>query len=165
MKWVDLILAVIIVLGAVGGYREGLVMTVVSLAAVVLGILGGFLLLGQAMLMLDANFRINENVLPYVAFAVVFVIIVILVSLLGKMIRSSLEFTFFGTIDKALGAILGMVKSAFLLSVTFWIVDSLGINVFSEWGSDSALYRVIAGFAPLVADWLGAMIPAFRDVF
>jgi len=46
LKWIDIILVIIILFGAVGGYREGFVMTVVSLVAVILGILGGFLLLG-----------------------------------------------------------------------------------------------------------------------
>lgn len=165
MKWVDVILVIIILFGAVGGYREGFVMTVISLVAVILGILGGFMLLGRAMLMLDANFRINENILPYVAFAVVFVIIVILISLLGNLVRASLHLTFFGTIDRAMGALLGIVKSAFLLSVTFWIFESLDIDVVTGWLSSSGLYPVISGFAPLVADWIGTLIPAFRNVF
>lgn len=165
MKWIDVILVIIILFGAVGGYREGFVMTVISLVAVILGIFGGFLLLGQAMLMLDSNFRINENILPYVAFAVVFVVIVILVSLLGNILRASLHMTFLGSIDRAMGALLGILKSAFLLSVTFWILDALGIDVITGWFSSSGLYPVISGFAPLVADWLGALIPAFKNVF
>lgn len=140
-------------------------MTVVSLVAVILGILGGFLLLGQAMLMLDSNFRINENILPYIAFAVVFVIIVILVSVMGNILRASLHMTFLGSIDRAMGGLLGIVKSTFLLSVTFWILDSLGIKVITDWFSTAGLYPVISGFAPMVADWIGELIPAFKNVF
>lgn len=165
MKWIDIILVIIILFGAVGGYREGFVMTVVSLVAVILGILGGFLLLGQAMLMLDSNFRINENILPYIAFAIVFVVIVILVSVLGNIVRASIHMTFLGSLDSAMGALLGIVKSAFLLSVTFWILDSLKIDVITGWVSTSGLYPVISDFAPMVADWLGELIPAFKNVF
>lgn len=165
MKWIDIILVIIILFGAVGGYREGFVMTVVSLVAVILGILGGFLLLGQAMLMLDSNFRINENILPYIAFAIVFVVIVILVSVLGNIVRASIHMTFLGSLDSAMGALLGIVKSAFLLSVTFWILDSLKIDVITGWVSTSGLYPVISDFAPFVADWLGELIPAFKNVF
>ena len=165
MKWIDIILVIFILFGAVGGYREGFVMTVVSLVAVILGILGGFLLLGQAMLMLDSNFRINENILPYIAFAIVFVVIVILVSVMGNILRASLHMTFLGSIDRAMGGLLGIVKSAFLLSVTFWILDSLGIDVITDWFSTSGLYPVISGFAPMVADWIGELIPAFKNVF
>lgn len=165
MKWIDIILVIIMLFGAVGGYREGFVMTVLSLVAIILGILGGFLLLGQAMLMLDSNFKINENILPYVAFAIVFVIIVILVSLMGNILRASIHMTFFGSIDRAMGGLLGILKSAFLLSVAFWILDSLGIDVITGWFSSSALYPAISGFAPLVADWLGELIPAFKRIF
>lgn len=150
--------------GAIGGYREGFLMTVMSLAAVILGILGGFMLLGKAMLMLDSNFRINESVLPYVAFAVVFVLIVVLVSWVGGLLRETVRHTFLGGIDQAVGAIMGMVKTAFLLSVTFWILNALKVDI-GGWFASSRLYAVIEGFAPQVAGWIGELIPAFRSVF
>ena len=165
MNWVDIILVVVILFGAVGGYREGFLMTIISLAAIVLGILGGFALLGKAMLMLDSNFRIDESILPYIAFAVVFAIIVVVVSLLGKAIKSSIQQSILGGIDQAMGALLGIVKSAFLLSVAFWVFDSLGVEIITAWASRSGLYPFISGFAPLVADWMGELVPAFRNIF
>ncbi|HLT80897.1 MAG TPA: CvpA family protein [Cyclobacteriaceae bacterium] len=164
MSWPDIILALIILSGAISGYREGFLMTVISLAAIILGILGGFMLLGKAMLMLDSNFTIDQSVLPYIAFAVVFVLIVVLVSWIGRLLRDTVRHTFLGGIDQAVGAIVGMVKTAFMLSVAIWILDALKIDI-ADWFASSRLYAIIEDFAPLVAGWIGKLIPAFQSVF
>jgi membrane protein required for colicin V production len=164
LSWPDIILGIIILSGAVSGYREGFLMTVISLIAIILGILGGFALLGKAMLMLDSNFQIDQNILPYIAFAVVFVLIVVLVSWIGSLLRRIVQHTFLGAIDQAVGAIIGMVKTAFMLSVTLWILNALKIDV-ADWFASSYLYGIIEGFAPLVAGWIGKLIPAFRGIF
>jgi membrane protein required for colicin V production len=164
LSWPDIILGVIILSGAISGYREGFLMTAISLVAIILGILGGFLLLGKAMLMLDSNFRINQSILPYVAFAVVFVLIVVLVSWVGSLLRNIVQHTFLGGIDQAVGAIIGMLKTAFMLSVVFWILNALKLDI-AEWFASSRLYALIEDFAPLVASWIGQLIPAFRSVF
>jgi membrane protein required for colicin V production len=164
LSWPDIILGIIILSGAISGYREGFLMTAISLVAIILGILGGFMLLGKAMLMLDSNFQIDQSVLPYVAFAVVFVLIVVLVSWVGGLLRDTVRHTFLGGVDQAVGAIIGMVKTAFMLSVTFWILNALKVDI-ADWFASSRLYAIIEDFAPLVAGWIGKLIPAFRSVF
>ena len=164
MSWPDIILGIIILSGAISGYREGFLMTAISLVAIILGILVGFMLLGKAMLMLDSNFQIDQSVLPYVAFAVVFVLIVVLVSWIGGLLRDTVRHTFLGGVDQAVGAIIGMVKTAFMLSVTFWILNALKVDI-ADWFASSRLYAIIEDFAPLVAGWIGKLIPAFRSVF
>jgi membrane protein required for colicin V production len=164
LSWPDIILGIIILSGAISGYREGFLMTAISLVAIILGILGGFMLLGKAMLMLDSNFHIDQSVLPYVAFAVVFVLIVVLVSWIGGLLRDTVRHTFLGGVDQAVGAIIGMVKTAFMLSVTFWILNALKVDI-ADWFAPSRLYAIIEDFAPLVAGWIGKLIPAFRSVF
>jgi membrane protein required for colicin V production len=165
LKWVDIILIIMIVFGAIGGYREGFLMTIISLAAIILGILGGFKLLGNAMLMLDSHFNINESILPFVAFAVVFIIIVIVVSLMGKIIKSSIDHSFLGPVDQAAGALLGIVKSAFLISTLIWIIDAMGLFNIKYLAGESKLFTLVAGFAPFVANWIGHLIPAFKGIF
>lgn len=164
MSWPDIILGIVILSGAISGYREGFLMTAISLVAIILGILGGFMLLGKAMLLLDSNFKIDQGVLPFIAFAIVFVLIVVLVSWIGRLFRDTVRHTFLGGVDQAVGAIIGMVKTAFMLSVVFWILDALKVDI-ANWFASSRLYAFLEGFAPLVAGWIGKLIPAFRSVF
>lgn len=165
MSYIDIALALIILFGAFRGYREGFLMEVISFLAIILGILGAFKLLGSAMIMLGYNFHINKSVLPYVAFAVVFIIIVVLVYLLGRMIKESIDKSFLGRVDQAAGAFIGMVKVTFLASVLFWIIDSLSIHFPEQWTEDSWLYPFTARVAPKVTTWIGELIPAVSDIF
>lgn len=165
MNVVDIALCCIILIGAFSGYREGFLMELFSFLAILLGVLGGFKLLGWAMVMLADAFDIDQKILPYVAFGVVFVAIVIAVRLLANLIKVSIDKTFLGRVDQVAGATLGVFKTAFLLSVVIWIVDSLKISFPEQWIEDSWLFAAVAGFAPLVTGWVGEIFPVFKDVF
>src|SRR5688572_26074438 len=100
-------------IGAFTGYKEGFLVGLFSFLALVLGVLGGFKLMGWAMLFLASHFNVDEKVLPYFAFAAVFIVIVIAVRLLGSTLKASLDKTFLGRLDQFAGAILGLFKTAF----------------------------------------------------
>ena len=140
-------------------------MGVFSLLAIVLGILGGFKLMGLAMVFLGAHFEIDKTFLPYIAFAIVFLAIVIAVRLLGNMLKYSIDKSFLGRMDQLAGAILGLFKTTFLLSVLLWILDALELSLPTAWTGKSALLPYIAGVAPEVTDWISEIFPFFRDVF
>lgn len=165
MSTVDIALTVLILIGAIGGYREGFLMELFSLAALVLGILGAFKLMGYAIVLLDDHFDINETIVPYVAFALVFIAILIAVRLLGKMIKISIDKTFLGRVDQVAGAALGTVKAVFLLSVALWIMNAFDFDLPAPWTSDSWLLPTVESFAPAVTMWLSDYIPFFEDIF
>ena len=147
------------------GYRQGFLMELFSFAAVILGVLGAFKLLGYAVVWLSDQFNINESVLPYVAFAAVFIAILIAVKLVGKIIKISIDKTFLGRIDQAAGAALGVLKAVFLLSVSLWLLDVLDFDLPDNWTSDSWVLPRVQSFAPEVTMWLADYIPFFKDIF
>ena len=165
MSHIDIGLLALILIGGFIGYREGFLMELFSLAALILGVLGAFKLMGYAIIWLAAQFEISETFLPYVAFAVVFIVILIAVRLLGKIIKVSIDKTFLGRIDQAAGAALGVLKAVFLLSVSLWILDALDFDLPENWTSDSWVLPRVESFAPRVTMWLAEYIPFFRDIF
>lgn len=165
MSTADIVLIIILLIGAVAGYKKGFLSELFTLLGIFLGVLAGFKLMGAAMLMLDEHYDINENVLPYVAFGVVFLIVVIGVTLLGKFFKASLEKTLLGGVDKLAGGLLGILKTAFMLSVLIWITSSLNINVPDRFTEDAWLYPTVAQFAPAVTAWAGEIFPVFSDLF
>lgn len=165
MSYIDIALILFMIFGAYSGYKEGFLMELVSLLAILLGILGGFKLMGSAMVLLDQKFNIDEAVLPYIAFGVVFVIVVVLVTLLGRAIKASMDKTFLGRVDQSAGALLGFFKTAFMLSVGLWILHSLQINFPEKWTHKAWLYPKVSSLAPSVTDWISEYIPVFEDVF
>lgn len=165
MSAADIAICVFILVGAYAGYKEGFLMELFSLLALLLGVLGGFKLMGWAMLYLADHFNVDKNVLPYVAFGVVFIAIVIAVRLLGNMIKLSLDKSFLGRVDQVAGGFLGIIKTGFILSVLIWLIDSLRFNFPDRWTADSWLFPKVATFAPSVTTWIGEWFPIFRDVF
>lgn len=165
MSVADIALVIIILIGAYSGFKEGFLMELFSLMALLLGVLGGFKLMGWAMLLLAEEFNVDQKVLPYVAFGVVFLAIVIVVRLVGNLIKVSLDKSFLGKVDQVAGAFLGLIKTCFMLSVLIWLVDSLKISFPDRWTHNSWLLPGIASFAPRVTSWVGEFFPVFKDVF
>jgi membrane protein required for colicin V production len=161
---VDIILGVIILGGAFSGYKNGSVTSLFSLVAIILGMLLGFKLMGSAMVLLARNYNVDEKVLPYLAFGIVFVIIVIVVNIVGRFIRISIDKPILGGADRIVGAMLGTVHTLFSLSIMLWIADSLRIKIPEAWVGNSWLQPKTAAFAPKIANWIGEILPVFRDV-
>jgi membrane protein required for colicin V production len=165
LSWIDVVLAVFLLTGMFHGYKAGFLLELFSLTAVILGVLGGFKLMGWAMVLLSGKIHVDEKVLPYVAFAIVFLVIVIVVNLLGKLLKVSLDRSLLGGIDQIAGGLLGLARTAFMLSIAMWIVDSLKLAFFTRWSDHSWLYQIVAGFAPKITEWISDVFPVFRDVF
>ncbi len=165
MNFIDILLILSILIGAYTGFKEGLIISFFSVLAIILGMLGGFKLMGEAMIALHDEFHIDEKVLPYVAFLVVFIIIIVLVNLLGRLIKASFDNSFLGGSGQVLGALLGAFKTAFMISILIWIVDSLKLHLSNHWVEDSTVFHSLAKLAPTIAQRLGSFLPVFKDVF
>jgi membrane protein required for colicin V production len=162
---IDIVLAIFFAFGAFSGYRKGFLTELFSLLGIFLGVLAGFKLMGQAMVLLAEHYSIDDKFSPYVAFGVVFLIVVIVVSLIGKVLKTSLDKTVLGSADQIMGSLLGIARTAFMLSVLLWLIDSLSIEFPEGWTTDSLLYPITAKIAPTVTSWVSEMFPYFRDLF
>ena len=165
MSIADIVLGILVLLGAVSGYREGFLMELIAVTAIILGVFCGFKLMGEGIILLHDKFNADESVLPYLSFILIFIIIVVLVRLLGKVVKNSIDKTFLGSVDQLMGGVLGAFKTLFLLSIVIWITDSLGISPKTEWTNGSWLYPFTALLAPRTADWIGGFIPVFKEIF
>jgi membrane protein required for colicin V production len=162
---IDIVLGILLIIGAFAGYRKGFLTELFSLVAIFLGVLAGFKLMGNAMVLLSQHYNINEKVLPYVAFGVVFLVVIIVVSLIGNVLKASLDKTIFGNVDQLLGGVLGVIRTAFMISVLLWITDSLKISIPEHWTENSWLYPFTAKVAPTVTSWVNYVFPFFRGLF
>ncbi len=165
MTKADLFLLVVFLIGAYSGYKEGFLMELFSILAIVLGVFGGFKLMGWAMIYLQEHFHADKATLPYIAFIIVFIVIVIAVTLIGRMFKHSIDKTFLGSIDRLMGACLGIFKAAFMISIIIWIADSLKFTLPEDWTAGSWLYPFTASLAPVVSSWIGGFIPFFKEIF
>ena len=165
MSGIDFVLIAFVVVGIYSGYKEGFLMELFSLLGIFLGVIGGFKLMGWAMVFLGDRFNVDQKVLPYFGFAVVFIAIVIVVNLFGRVVKLSVDKTFLGKADQIAGAVLGVIKTLFMLSVTIWILESLKVDLDRWRNEESWIYQTVAGFAPTTARWIGEIFPFLKDIF
>lgn len=161
----DIIIIVLVLFGAYQGYKDGFLMGVATLVALMLGVFIAFKFTGAGMEFLQEKFNADKAFLPYLSFFLIFLAIVVLVTLLGRFLRRSIDKTFLGRIDEAFGSVLGAFKMLFMLSITLWIVDSFKIDLPSGWARDSVVYPFTAHLAPSIAGWLSQFLPFFEEIF
>lgn len=164
MNIIDIILLVPLIIGAVTGFRKGFIMEVVSLLALILAIIGAFHFLHWGMQILTENFQISGKFLPFLAFILIFVGIVIIVNTLGKMLKKIVDMVLLGGVDKIAGGLLGALKYVFLFSVLIWIFQVFGFELPEHMRTDSYLYPYVVGLAPATIELFGLVIPASSDL-
>ena len=165
MSTIDIIILIPLIFGAYRGFRKGFLMELATILAFVLAIIGGFKLLHWGMDLLDQHFDINGNLLPYIAFVLIFIGIVLFVNLIGKMLKKVLDMTLLGSVDAFAGALVGLLKWTFGISVILWITTNVGLLIPTEHINDSLLYPYIVNIAPTVIEYVSILWPFAEDLF
>lgn len=165
MNNVDIGIAIILAIGTFLGYRRGFLLELFFLLAIILGVFIGFKLMGSGVEYLSEKFNADKEVLPYISFAIIFLIVMVVVSLIGKSIKNSLDKTFLGKMDAIAGAALGLIKFAFGISVIIWLIEAFQISFPEGWKEESALYPIAAKVAPTLSEYFGEFLPFFKETF
>ena len=151
MNYIDIILLVLLILSAFGGFKNGLIAEVVSLAALVLGIWGAIEFSYITVEFLTEKLNLNTEHLNIISFIVTFVVIVILVHIVGNTINKMVEAVTLGFVNKLAGMVFAVLKSALILSIILLIFDRIDkdVKILPEKAkSESRMYEPIKNFAP-----------------
>lgn len=163
MNTADIILVVLLVAGAFFGYKKGLILELISIIAFVLAIFGGFKLLHVGMEYVSKVYDGFGTLLPFVAFLVLFVLIIILVNTVGKILKKIIDWTPLGIFDNILGAVLGVLKWALAISIVIWVVSALHIDFADETLSESRILPITNRMLTAVGDFISTIFPSFED--
>ena len=156
----DLLLLLPLILGVAQGFRKGLIMELVSIAALILGIIGGFQLMHQGVAYLDDHVALDSKILPFVSFLLIFILIVVGVHFIGRALRFTMRLTPLGMVDNLGGAAIGLLKWAFGLSVLLWLLEMAEVNV----PTNSTIYHQLKAFAPMVIEKSKTIFPFTQDL-
>ncbi len=155
MNYFDIVVGIILIVAFVKGYRNGLIIELASLAALVLGVLGAIKFSGLTEHWLSEY--ISGNFIGILSFIITFAIIVVGVHLLAKVIEKFVEAVALGFINRLSGAIFSITKYAFILSIVLAIFASFDrtFNILPEETRNSSyLYKPLSEFAPNIFPYL-----------
>lgn len=153
MNVLDIVLGSLLLFGLIRGFYKGLFVELASLAALILGIYGAIHFSDFAAEFLENHVEWNEKYINIVAFAITFVIIVIVIAMAGKALTKLADFAALGLLNKLLGALFGVLKIGLILSVVLIVIQSANktIPYTSEVDLEkSILYNPVKSLAPML---------------
>ena len=128
--WLDIVIVVPLLIGLVRGIMRGLVIELMAVLAVILGFWGARVWGPDfAEWLMDVDhylyFEMSKTIAICVAYALLFVAITVVLTLLGKWLTRFFKAIHVAWVNHLLGAILGTLKWAVIVLVLVFIVGQL----------------------------------------
>ena len=153
MHLFDLLLLILLGLGFLWGLRKGLIQTMASLLALILGIYVALRYNGALAQLLTQWFDWSKKNADWVSFIVLFIMTVTAIVILGKWVTKLAGLVALGWINRLLGALLYTAQTALILSYVLWFFAQVKLDDYllpENTKTESKSYALIAGFAPRV---------------
>ena len=153
MNTLDIILAALLLFGLVRGFMKGFFVEIAGLAAMALGLYGAIHFSHFVSNYLENSVSWGEKQIQIISFAITFLIIIIAISLAGKLLTKIADAAALGIFNKILGAVFGAAKIGLILSVILVIFSKLNKTipfVSKEQIAESQLYEPVRKLVPLI---------------
>ncbi len=149
----DIIIGAVLIFGLIKGYSKGLFDELASLLSLVLGIYGAIHFSYFLKNLLAEHFQMDHKYNSLIAFFGTLVIIILGISLIGKLFTKLAKLVSLGLINKILGGAFGVLKLGLLLGLLLgWLqrVDFMLPFITKEQKEASILYKPTKDLANVV---------------
>ena len=123
MNLLDLIIAIILVFGAIRGFQKGFFHEAATLVALVAGVFIAILFANIAGTIVGELVNWNIQLVKIIAFIIIFIIVVGMIKMLGHLLTKLSKAMLLGFVNKLAGFALGLLKWVILVSVVFAVLD------------------------------------------
>ncbi|MFZ1560759.1 MAG: CvpA family protein [Saprospiraceae bacterium] len=123
----DIIVAIVISLGFYLGYSRGLIKTVFDSLSLVVGILAALKLSPIVINILQGIIKTSPAITFLLGVVITFIGVMALIRFIGKKLEDMLEAVNINIINKFAGGAVQSLFFAYLLSLVFWLVNSLNV--------------------------------------
>ncbi|MFT6745879.1 MAG: membrane protein required for colicin V production [Glaciecola sp.] len=154
---VDIVVLVSLIYAMYHGYTKGLIITLASLAGLVLGVWGAIKFSDFTAYHLKEQLDIQ---IPILSFALTFIAILFGIYFLGKLVEKAVNVLSLGLFNKIGGAVFNGIKMTLILTVIFVLVNQVNtkFKLFNESKLTTALsYPYLKGLQdnlmPLIGDF------------
>ncbi len=159
------VIVLLTVVGAVfKGMKKGLVVAVFTFIAFVLGAAVALKMSGTVAVYMAERWPELTSFIPFLSFMLLFVGVVILVRMVAGFIDKGLDLAFLGWLNKLGGVAFYVLIYLMILSIFVFYLKKLGLAS-PVWSENSITFPYLDAFAPKVMEWVGKIIPVFKDLF
>lgn len=161
MSIVDIILLICFVPAVVQGFRKGFISQVVAIVSIIAGTWISFKAASAVSQWLSQYMDGSEQMLKVISFALIFIAVIVVLALLGKLIEGVVKLVMLGWLNKLLGMAFSMLKAGLIVGVAVMVFCSLN-NTFGIVGeetlNDSVLFPPIKHMAYTVFPYLKELL-------
>jgi len=161
---IDILMVILLVMAVVKGYRRGLIVAVFSVLAFIIGLAAALKLSAVTATYIGEAVTISDKWLPVIAFAVVFVVVILLVRLLANFIQKTIEFALLGWVNRLGGILVYGLTYIIIFSIILFYGNQVGL-VKPETRDASVCYPYIEPVGPGAIELTGKAVPFFKDMF
>ena len=161
---IDIVFLLFVIMAIFKGLSKGLVLGIFSLLAFMIGLAAALKLSAVVAVYLHKDPGTMNKWLPVLAFLLVFVLFIVLVSVLGRLIRKALQIAMLGWLDSLGGMIFYIVLYVIIFSVLLFYAEKL-LLLSAEDIANSKAYPYVVSWGPKLINNFGKVIPAFKDMF
>ncbi|HIF48475.1 MAG TPA: CvpA family protein [Cytophagales bacterium] len=164
LNYLDIFIVSILIFGFFRGFIKGLIMELSSLLAIILGTYGSLKFSDFTFQLLSKNFsdqieNINESYLKIASFAFTFLVIIVLVSIIGKVLTKVVKMIALGLINKVFGGVFGSIKYLLLLSFCFVFFQNLNSTLFlvdESFFESTLFYKYIIDLGDIILNFFNS---------
>ena len=146
MNALDVVILLILIIGAIAGLRKGFIAQIFSIAAIFVSAWLSYTFSSAFSQWLAAYIHAEGFWLNIISFLLIFIGIGLLCRLLGKLLESIFKLAMLGCLNRLLGAVLSMAKYALVIGLAIILFNT--VNERFKWVDDaklaeSQLYTII----------------------
>ncbi|WEK36676.1 MAG: CvpA family protein [Candidatus Pseudobacter hemicellulosilyticus] len=161
---IDLLYLLLLVLALIRGWQRGLIIAVFSVIGLVIGLAAAMKLSTVVADYLKDSTSISAQWLPFLSFAAVFLVVVLLIRWGANLLEATMEVALMGWVNKLGGILLYIIIYTLAYSVLLFFAEQLKL-VEEKTITDSVCWPYVRPLGPKVIDGIGKLLPFFKDMF
>ena len=161
---IDIAFVIVMMLAIFKGIRKGLILGIFSLLAFIIGLAAALKFSVIVAGWLKDSAGAYAKWLPLISFMLVFIAVVLLVGLVARLIKKTMQFAMLGWLDSLGGSVLYIIIYTIIFSIFLFFAEKLHV-ISVETIQASIVYPYVSQWGPKVIDNLGKIIPIFKNMF
>jgi membrane protein required for colicin V production len=160
MNILDIVLALLLLIGLIRGFIKGFIFEIAILGALFLGTYAAFRFSYFIQPWVSNTIHSNPSTVLYVSSFIMFLLVTVGIFFLAKLFEGLVNIAALGIFNKILGAVFGLLKYAFIISVLLYFfnpLDSKHHYIPADKKAESKLYYPVLKMSQV-------LLPVLKDI-
>ena len=155
MHWLDIVILVVLGIGAAMGFCTGLLWQVARVVSLGLSLYLAILTNTVAADWLSEQWKdVNPAINRVAAFIGVFLLVYLTLYFITRVIHKAIKESKLETFDRLFGALLGIVKMGAVVACVCAVMVALDLQIFKEWFGAASIAPYFAKTSEIAATWI-----------